>query len=444
MSALAQMHAMSGDEISGSDRLLDRGSDKLPIWDCLSALGVKFTPQDGSGIRAGLDALVLSTAIENDSPEIARARELGVKTIHRAELLARHVAQFKTAAITGTSGKSTTTAMVFEILEHAGMSPSLITGGAALSLQKRGLWGNVFRGKSDILVIEADESDGSLVSYRPATAAILNLTKDHKEIDVLAGYFRRFMDNCGRTVVNADDPALAEFSAKAAATYGFEKGGMRARMTGMDGFSSRFEINGVNFELNHPGLHNAANALAACALCAQSGVPLETCASALKSFGGVSRRFESAGRARGVEVIDDFAHNPAKISAALAAAQLRGRRVLSFYQPHGFAPVRLLKRELIEAFAAGVRKGDIVWFPDIYYVGGTADKSVSSKELADALSARGTDARYNPDKNRIAAEIAAAAADGDVVMVMGARDPDLSAYAKTVLETVASSNSANS
>jgi UDP-N-acetylmuramate--alanine ligase len=316
------------------------------------------------------------------------------------------------------------------------MAPSIITGGAVLSLQKRGFAGNVFRGKSDILVIEADESDGSLINYHPKIAILLNLTKDHKELDVLTDYFRRFVKNCGKLIVNADDAALAEFYAQATSSYGFNSGDMRADNVAPGGFSSEFEIGGVKFSLRQPGFYNVKNALAAVAVCAEAGVSLEVCASALKNFGGVSRRFESAGSARGVEVIDDFAHNPAKISAALTAAQLRGKRVLSFYQPHGFAPVKLLKRELIDVFAACVRKGDIVWFTDIYYVGGMADKSVSSKELVDALTARGVDARYNPDKTLIANDIAACAQAGDVVMVMGARDPGLSAYARFVLTAI--------
>ncbi|MDD2772552.1 MAG: Mur ligase domain-containing protein [Elusimicrobiales bacterium] len=439
MSALAQIHAMSGDEVTGSDRLLDKGCDSLPIWDDLRKLGIKFTPQDGSGVKPGLDALILSTAIEDDSPELARAKELGVKALHRAELLASHVERFKTIAVSGTSGKSTTTAMIFEILDYAGFSPSVITGANILSLRKKGYAGNVFRGKSDLLVIEADESDGSLVNYHPRSAALLNLTKDHKDLDTLFGYFRAFRKNCGKFLVSADEDNLAEFVPGAAATFGVTRGTVLAEDIELDGFSGRFSIRGVKFRLNHPGLYNVQNAVAAAAACLQEGVTLEQCSAALESFGGVARRFASVGSARGVEVIDDFAHNPAKITAALSAARLRGKRVLLVYQPHGFAPVRLLKNELLDAFAAGIRKGDILWLPEIYYAGGTADKSVSSKDLAYALAARGVDARFAADRALLPAEIVAAARPGDVAVVMGARDPTLSDYARSVLDAIKNS-----
>ena len=436
MSALAQLHAMAGDTVTGSDRLIDKGYNALPVWEKLKALGVKFTPQDGSGVTKDVDALVLSTAIEGDNPEIAAAKKYGIKIIHRAELLSSHVSKFKTVAISGTSGKSTTTAMVYEILEFAGLSPSVITGGAIISLQNKGYLGNVFRGKSDLLVIEADESDGSLVNYHPHLGVMLNLTRDHKEMDILYGYFRKFRPNCSKFLVNADENNLGEFITSSTGTFGLKYGGTRATGVELDGKGSSFEVTGVKFRVNHPGLYNVQNAIAAIAACVELGVPLQKCAQALAQYSGVARRFASVGTARGVEVIDDFAHNPAKIAAALSAAQLRGKRVLLFYQPHGYAPVKMLKKELITAFSAGLRKCDTVWFPEIYYVGGTADRTVSSKDICEPLVALGVNARYNPCREEIIGDIAASAQPGDVVVVMGARDPTLTDYAKAVLQAI--------
>ena len=436
MSALAQLHAMSGDNVSGSDRLLDKGYAGLPLWEKLQKLGISFTSQNGSGVNAGLDALVLSSAIESDNPELARAKELNIPVIHRSEMLADHVAKFKTTAVCGTSGKSTVTAMIYEILARAGKSPSLITGGQLISLQERGLWGNVFKGKSDLLVIEADESDGSLVNYHPEIAVMLNLTKDHKDLETLRGFFKKFRPNCGKFLVNADEPNLAEF--EATATFGIKSGNLRAEKVELDGFSCRFSAAGENFKVNFPGIHNVQNSLAAIAVCMELGVSPAFCASGLAEFKGVMRRFASVGKRGGVEVIDDFAHNPAKISAVLAAAKLRGKRVLAVWQPHGYAPVKLLKEELIEAFAASLSPEDRLWLPEIYYIGGTAEKDVSSKDIADALSARGINAVFALKRETIIPEIAAAAKPGDVVMVMGARDPTISDYARSILRGLGS------
>jgi len=436
MSALAQLHAMAGDTVTGSDRLIDKGYNSLAIWGKLRELGIKFTPQDGSGVTKDMDALVLSTAIEEDNPEIAAAKKYGVKIIHRAELLSSHVAKFRTIAVSGTSGKSTTTAMVYEILEAAGMSPSVINGAMILSLQKRGYLGNVYRGKSDLLVIEADESDGSLVNYHPHIGLMLNLTKDHKSLDILFGYFRKFRPNCAKFLVNADENNLGEFITNSTGTFGLKYGGVRATKVELDGKGSNFEVTGVKFRVNHPGLHNVQNAIAAIAACMELGVPLQKCSQALENYSGVARRFVSVGTARGVEVIDDFAHNPAKIGAAISAAQLRGKRLLLFYQPHGYAPVKMLKTELIDTFATSLRKCDTVWFPEIYYIGGTADRTISSKDLAEPLVARGVNAKYNPCREEITGDIAASAQPGDVVVVMGARDPTLTDYARSVLAAI--------
>ncbi|MFA6317707.1 MAG: Mur ligase family protein [Elusimicrobiota bacterium] len=433
MSALAQIHAMAGGRATGSDRLFDRGENG-DLKASLEALSIKLHPQDGSGVTAETDLVVLSTAIEDSNPEVASAKRLGVTLLHRSELLARHVAAGRTIAVTGTSGKSTVTAMVFEILQAAGRDPSVITGAGLLSLKERGLYGNAWLGGSGLLVIEADESDGSLVNYTPAVAVLLNLTKDHKEVPVMHEILRRFSGNARTLIVNADDPNLADL--RPAATFGLDSGDLRPERLELSASGSRFSLGGAEFSLKIPGRYNVENAVAAAAACINEGVSPADCSRALASYKGVGRRFQQVGEARGVSVFDDYAHNPAKVSAALSAAGLKARRVLAVYQPHGFAPTRLLRKELIEAFAEGLRPGDMLWLPDIYYVGGTASKDVSSADITGALAGRGVRAFHVPKREDIIPQIAGAARPGDLVLVMGARDPGLPGFAADILKAL--------
>ncbi|MEK9144038.1 MAG: cyanophycin synthetase, partial [Elusimicrobiota bacterium] len=179
------------------------------------------------------------------------------------------------------------------------------------------------------------------------------------------------------------------------------------------------------------------NALAAAAACLEAGVSLEESARALSSYRGVSRRFELIGESRGVIVIDDYAHNPDKVRAALAAAQLRSGRVLAVYQPHGYGPTRFLKNDLIAAFSETLRPEDRLWLAEIYYAGGTAVKDISSRDIADPIAANGRKAAFLPERGAIARAIAQEARPGDLVLVMGARDPSLGAFARSILEALA-------
>jgi UDP-N-acetylmuramate-alanine ligase len=453
MSALAQIHAMDGSPATGSDRLFDHGGNQA-LKAKLQALGIELFPQDGSAITQSTDLAVLSTAIEDDNPEVAAAKRLGVPLMHRSELLAKHVAGMRTIAVTGTSGKSTVVAMIYEILEAAGRSPSVITGGNLIALQKRGFFGNAFRGKSELLVIEADESDGSLLNYKPAVGVFLNLTKDHKEVPVMREILRKFRDNVRTALVNADDANFSGFQGDS--TFGLEGGKVRAEILALGAGESRFRLSGEEFVVPLPGRYNVENAVAAVAAAVNEGVSLVDCRQALASYQGVARRFQSLGKVRGVEVVDDFAHNPAKIAAALTAAHLRADRkeirpvgtcgtsdtagagrVLAVYQPHGFAPTRLLKDELIEAFASALRAEDRLWLPDIYYVGGTTSKDISSRDVVEPLRRRGKKACHVPRRADITAQVAAEARPGDLVLVMGARDPSLTDFAHDILRALA-------
>jgi UDP-N-acetylmuramate--alanine ligase len=432
MSALAQYVALRGGRASGSDRSFDRGLNGSART-LLEDLGVAILPQDGSGVAGDCAAVVYSTAVEEQVPDFREARRLGVPLVHRSELLAHFVADRRTLAITGTSGKSTTVAMAFEILRGAGRDPSVITGGELVALQREGLWGNAWAGGSDLLVVEADESDGSVVRYRPAVGVILNLQRDHKEEDEVAAMFAAFRAQAREGFVVGEAANLAPFAA-GATVFGFGPGArVRAEDLVETGDGSSFRVEETTFRLGVPGRHNVENALGAIAGCRALGVPLAAMAEPLARFQGVARRFQVLGSARGVEVVDDFGHNPAKVAASIRTAHLRAQRVLAVFQPHGYGPMRFLRADFVAAFAAELRPQDRLWLLDIFYAGGTAAKDLSSAEVAAEIAARGVDARFAASREALAAALAAEARPGDLILVMGARDPSLTGLARDIL-----------
>jgi len=440
MSALAQFVAMKGGRASGSDRSFDRGQ-RAADRARLEALGMAIFPQDGAGLAGDCAALVVSTAVEEDVPDVAAARCLGVPVLHRSELLAHLVARYRTVAVTGTSGKSTTAAMTFAILRGAGRDPSIITGGELVELQREGLWGNAWAGQSDLLVIEADESDGSVVRYHAALGVLLNLQRDHKEMDAVAEMFRVFCAQLRETALVGEAENLREFAAGATVFGCGPRADLRAEaiQTGPEGTS--FTVRGLPFHLPVPGRHNLENALAAMAACAALGVPLASMAAPLEAFQGVARRFQVLGTCRGVTVVDDFGHNPAKVAASIRAAHLRvaetGGRVLAVFQPHGFGPLRFLRADFVAAFATELRPPDRLWFLDVFYAGGTAARDISSAEvIADIRPSLGT-AEHAPSRDWLVDRLAAEARPGDLVLVMGARDPSLTELARQILARLA-------
>jgi UDP-N-acetylmuramate-alanine ligase len=435
MSALAQFQTMIGGRAAGSDRAFDRG-ERAAARAQLERLGITVHPQDGSGLEADVTALVVSTAVEDSVPDVAAARRLGIPMVHRSELLAHFVDRFRTIAVAGTSGKSTVVAMVFEILRDAGRQPSVITGGDLVTLRREGLWGNAFHGGSDLLVVEADESDGSLVRYRPAIGVILNLQKDHAGLDEVAAMFRTFRGRTREAAVVGEAANLAALS-RDALVFGFGADAqVRADAMHLEPDAARFTVDGVAFRLPVPGRHNVENALAAIAACRAAGVALADMVAPLAAFQGVGRRFQSLGSARGVEVVDDFAHNPAKIAAAIETARRRAQRVLAVFQPHGYGPTRFLWQDFVETFAAALGPADRLWMLEVFYAGGTATRDFSAADIVADIAARGVRAEFAADREGLAARIAAAARLGDLVLVMGARDPSLTDLARDTLAAV--------
>lgn len=431
MSALAQIRAFAGDVVTGSDRSNDRGS-QVETRARLEKAGIVFYPQDGSGLSPETGRVVVSSAIEEDNGDLARARELGLPIVHRADELAELAAARRTIAVAGTSGKSTVTAMIFHILESAGLAPSLAAGANLALLRKKGLLGNAWRGDSDLLVMEADESDGTITRYKPWLGVLLNVTKDHKELPELHKLFAAFQKATRRLLVYADGAGVEGYLS-GAATFGFTSGKLRARDLELTPDCCRFSLEGEAFSIPLPGRHNAENALAAAVVCAEAGVTFARSARALERYEGISRRFEILGKAGGVEVVDDFAHNPEKLRAAFSTARLRSSRILAVFQLHGFAPARLMKAEFLQALREGLTPEDRLWLPEIYYAGGTAAKDVSAADYARVLEEGGLWAKGVSAREMIPDEIAAQARPGDLVLVMGARDPSLSELARAIL-----------
>src|SRR5262249_6434880 len=328
-------------------------------------------------------------------------------------------------------------AMIFEILRGAGRHPSVITGGELILLQREGLVGNAFKDPaSNLLVVEADESDGSLVRYHPAIGLALNLQKDHKEIDEVAGMFAKFRQHAREGFVVGEDDNLEPLRA-GASVFGFgPRATARGERVALEPNGSRFEVEGVPFQLPAPGRHNVLNALAAIATCRLAGVELSGMAPALAAYAGVARRFQVVGEVDRIEVVDDFAHNPAKLRAAIATAQARAGRVLAVYQPHGYGPTRFLRPDLVAAFAEALRPEDRLWMLEVFYAGGSARRDFWAADLVAEVAARGRTASFAASREALVQALAGEARPGDLILVMGARDPSLSVLARALLEVL--------
>ncbi len=432
MSALAQYLRFQGIIVSGSDRF-HASADTASVRRSLEGLGCGIVPQDGSGVTGDTDVVCVSTAIEDSNPDIAAGRSRGIPIIHRSDLLSALIAAKRTIAVAGTSGKSTVTAMIFEFLTACGKSPSLISGAALRRLEKQGLIGNAYSGGSDLLVVEADESDGTLVKYYPQAAVILNVSKDHKTTEEIAKLFEILAAQSPWTVSNADDPILASLPA----TVRFGRNGSSSWRPDREELlpaSVKLFKNSTEYHLPLPGEHNLENLRAAICVCEHFGCEQTALAEAVKKYEGVARRFSVTTTRQNVHVVDDFAHNPAKIAAVIRAARGLSSRVIAVYQPHGFGPTRFLKEEYIATFRTGFLPNDSLYLLPIYYAGGTAQKNISSDDIIGGLGPVPFNAQALNDRDELLLRLKADAKPGDCVLVMGARDPSLPALVKKVVE----------
>jgi UDP-N-acetylmuramate--alanine ligase len=439
-----------GATIAGSDRSRDQGrTPEKFAW--LESLGFSLFPQDGSGVTSAAQTLVASAAVEDTVPEMVRARELGCPRMSRAELLA---ALFNAApcgiALAGTSGKSTVTGMTGWILDQAGRDPTIMNGAVMKNfVSPDAPFASARVGQGGVFVSEVDESDGSIALYTPQIAVLLNVSLDHKSMEELRELFGNFLGAAQVCAVNIDDAESAALArrAKALVTFavqspeamiGVEPGSVEERPTSLSArVVDRRDGTAHALDLQVPGRHNLANALAAIAAASAAGVPVGESVAALSTFAGLARRFDIVGTsASGITVIDDFGHNPEKCAATLSALKAHPGRVIAFFQPHGYGPLRQMGHELAEVFARLLGPDDVTILCDPVYFGGTVDRSEGSERIVGLIEAGGGHAEYIPSREDCGKRIAALAGPGDRVVIMGARDDTLSAFARGILEGV--------
>ncbi|HWR32924.1 MAG TPA: Mur ligase domain-containing protein [Chitinophagaceae bacterium] len=434
MSAIAQYLKGIGKNVSGSDRFFVTGEFN-ETKEKLEAEGIKCFVQNGEGITAATDLVVVSTAIEDTVVEVQKAKQLNIPVIKRSELLSLIAASKKTIAVAGTSGKSTTSAMLFDILEHAGLDPSIISGAGLISIIKQGKIGNAKVGKGDWLVIEADESDGSIVQYKPEIGLLMNIDKDHQEIDELMKLFGIFKSNSKFFSVNQSHSLAQKLSQDVQQDFSTRpdiNAGYMASDFKQEGLAISFKIHGVDFKLNVVGKHNMENALAAVTIASGIGAGLETCAKALKHYEGIYRRHQVYGNKHGVWFIDDYAHNPVKCAAAIEACQPIAPKVIAWFQPHGYKPTKFLRDDFVKEIANLLRPDDEIWMSEIFYAGGTAVKDISADDLINDLKALGKPAFFVENRNDFLAAVRSHLTDNCVLLLMGARDPSLEQFAKQI------------
>jgi len=450
MLPLAMIIKGRGNSVEGSDRALDQGRTPEK-FDWLRSHGVALHGQDGSGITSADQTLVISGAVEETIPDVQAARRVGASIVTRPQLLAEIFnAAPRAVGVAGTSGKSTVTGMIGWILHQAGLDPTVMNGAVMKNFMTADEpFASALIGGEQVFVSEVDESDGSIARYEPEVAVLTNVSLDHKSMEELRALFRDFIGKAKTAVLNLDNEETAALAAEIgeakAVTFSLSDPDadlMANHLTPRPGgitfdvsSGATHEVQRVN--LGVPGAHNVANALAAIGAAMACGVSLEVAAKALDDFTGIRRRLEVVGEAGGVTVLDDFAHNPDKIAATLATLHAFPGRLLIMFQPHGFGPLRLMKREFIEGFARDLNPDDILLIPEPVYFGGTTDRSVGSKDIADGIAAKGRHAEALVDRPACGERLIELAKPGDRIVVMGARDDTLSTFAADLVERLA-------
>ena len=454
MLPLAQIVKGLGADVGGSDRSRDQGRT-TEKFDWLESRGFRLFPQDGSGLNSGEQVLVASAAIENTVPEIVRAKALGCPRLTRAELLSR---LFNAApcslAIGGTSGKSTTTAMLGWIMEYTGHKPTIMNGAVMKNFAgPANPFASAVVGSGNVFISEVDESDGSIALYDPTVAVLLNVSLDHKSMEELRLLFGDFLRRAKTAVVNLDDDDAKYLAGKCEkvisfaidnpkATLGIEPGTIVESEDETDALlvDRRTDV-GHSLRLPMPGRHNLENALAAISAAVAAGISVHDAAMALASFKGLARRFDVLGTSEsGVTVIDDFGHNPEKARATLRTLKSQEGRVIAFFQPHGYGPLKQMGTELAQTFAQELGPHDITIMCAPVYFGGTVDRSVGSERIVqlinDAGGANGVRAEYHETREQCGDRIVELARSGDRVAIMGARDDTLTVFAQGLLKRV--------
>jgi UDP-N-acetylmuramate--alanine ligase len=405
MSGLAVVAQALGADVTGSDR--------APDSPYLRRTGLKAMPHAAENVPDGAE-LVYSSAIPPENPERAAARSQGLRELHRADLLGELTRLRPTIAVTGTHGKTTTSSMVVHALRGCGLDPGYLVGGEVRSTGANAGWGG-----GDWLVVEADESDRSLLRLSASIAILTNAELDHhatyasqRDVDETFAAFLEAAD----AVVLGDEPGLTRFPGTVA----------RPDDVVLEPGGSRFTLDGTPVTLPIPGAHNARNAATALAACRLAGAPLDRAARALADFAGAGRRFERLGTsARGALVVDDYAHHPTELRATIAAARtLQPRRVVAAFQPHLFSRTRHQHREFGEALAAA----DEIVVLDVYPARERAEDfpGVSGRLVAAAAAdaAQGRRVAWLPGFDAAERYLAAVLREGDLLLTLGAGDVD--------------------
>ena len=423
MSALAELCQRRGATVTGCDQNPSGAPD-------LSGLGIAVSEGHAPAHVEGHRALVVSSAIPKDHPEIARARELGIPVIRRAEALAEATAGGTLIGIAGTHGKSTTTVMTTEALAAAGINPTGVVGARVASWK-----GNLSTGGNDVFVVEADEYDRSFLALKPDVAVVTNVEADHldiyRDLDDVRAAFTQFVGGARWIVLCADQQHANALHTPASAEvvrYGISS--MEARLVArsietLDGRTS-FDVHydgkpSGRVAIGAVGEHNVLNALAALGVgLARFGLTVEQMAPGLASFVGAERRFQRLGTVHGVTVVDDYAHHPTEIRATLSAARLAfpGRRIVVAFQPHLFSRTR----DFAGDFGLALAKADQLFLGDIYPAREKPIPGVTSQLIADSLTVAGRRPAWMGARSSLAPALAAFVKDGDVVLTVGAGD----------------------
>jgi UDP-N-acetylmuramate--alanine ligase len=426
MSGIAEVLLTLGYRVSGSDLAPSETAERL------TGLGARISyGHDPAHVGSDVDVVVISSAVKFSNPEVARARDLRIPVIPRAEMLAELMRVKFGVAVAGTHGKTTTTSLLAAVLSGAGLDPTVVIGGKVLSLGT-----NARLGLGEYMIAEADESDGTFLMLSPTIAVVTNIDPEHLDhygtIERAQDAFLEFANRVpfyGLAVLCIDSPrvrALLPRVRKRYVTYGLSpEAEVSARELRVEGFATHFVATRGGADLGEislrmPGRHVAQNALATIAAAAEIGIPFSVCAEALSQFSGIHRRFEVRGEVDGVTVIDDYGHHPEEVRVTLRAAREGlGRRIVAAFQPHRFTRTRDLFNDFLDAFD----DADVLFLTEVYPAGEEAIEGVSGAGLAQALKLRGhADVRFVASRGELAERIAAEVVPGDVVLLLGAGD----------------------
>ena len=448
MAPLALIVKGRGAHVEGSDRSRDQGRTPAKFA-FLEKKGITLHPQDGSGVVRKEQVVVTSAAVEATIPDVEAATRIGAKLRLRADLLAELFnASQVSVGVAGTSGKSTTTGMIAQILRAAGRDPTVMNGAEMKNFATADApFASAVVGSNNLFVSEVDESDGSIALYKPTVAVVNNLSLDHKSMEELRVLFGGFIAKAKTAILNLDNAEAAALRDALPA-----KGGPSVKTYAIDAPDADLSAQGLrtlpsgtafrvvekgggkaDVILPTPGKHNVSNALAALCAARALGIGLEQAAISLQGFKGIRRRMDVVGDAGGVTVIDDFAHNPDKLAATLATLRESPARVLAMFQPHGYGPLKLMGDEIAAALAEGLRAQDALWVTEPVYYGGTVDRDVTGADLAARVIALGGPAQAADDRAAAGESMLAMAQPGDRIIVMGARDDTLTDFARDLL-----------